>query len=179
MVFLDPQKVLEHFNVAEGMHVADFGSGAGHFTYLLAHRVGPYGRVYAFDNDEELLSLISNESKKNEWGHIRVIKADLALPEGILSSEKIDRVLVANTVFLLKDKSFVFSHAYRILKNGGKMIVIDWKARNGESEKGIGPRADHLFTEEHVEKLASLVGFVKEKNFFAGDHHYGLVFRKM
>lgn len=179
MIFLDPQKVFDELHVAEGMHVADFGSGAGYFTHLLADRVGQYGRVYAFDNNQDLLGTILSEARRKHYGHVRIVHADLASSDKALIDESVDRILIANTVFSLTEKNFIFGHAFSLLKNGGKVTVIDWKPREDKSIKGIGPHSDHHVAESEMEKLASFAGLVKERNFFAGNHHYGIVFKKI
>ncbi|MBI3274220.1 MAG: hypothetical protein HYZ69_03680, partial [Candidatus Colwellbacteria bacterium] len=47
--FLDPGLIINEFGLMPGMFVADFGSGAGYFTILIAEKVGKEGRVYALD----------------------------------------------------------------------------------------------------------------------------------
>jgi ubiquinone/menaquinone biosynthesis C-methylase UbiE len=59
----------------------------------------------------------------------------------------------------------------RILKPGGKVMVIDWSGITPLSPKVIVPatRAQMLFEKN---------GFKLENSFSAGDHHYGLVFAR-
>src|SRR5437764_12643755 len=44
-----PDEVMDALGIKPGSAVADVGCGAGYFTFHLAERVGPQGKVYAGD----------------------------------------------------------------------------------------------------------------------------------
>lgn len=46
MQFLDPQKVIHHFGIQDGMSVVDLHPGSGFFRQLLKEKVGIYGKVH-------------------------------------------------------------------------------------------------------------------------------------
>jgi len=165
MQFLNPQIVVPHFGITKGMHVADFGSGGGFFTHLLASEVGPYGIVYAVDNNHDLILKVINEGKSKGVGHIKGIKADLSSNNDSFLKHTVDRVLLANTFSNTSEKSTLLSHAYNFLKPGGKMIMIDLKG--------------HEMSQDQASSLVECGGFIREKDFNAGDYHYGMVFKKM
>src|SRR5580765_7506406 len=52
-----PEAALDAIGIARGSVVADIGAGAGYFTWRLAERVGPTGKVYANDIQPEMLEL--------------------------------------------------------------------------------------------------------------------------
>ena len=49
-----PERVVRELELAPGAQVADLGAGGGYFTFRLAEAVGPEGRVFAVDVDEEM-----------------------------------------------------------------------------------------------------------------------------
>src|SRR5271157_896022 len=53
-----PDAALDAIVIARGATVADIGAGAGYFTWRLAERVGPTGKVYANDIQPEMLDLL-------------------------------------------------------------------------------------------------------------------------
>ena len=165
MQFLNPQLVIPQFDIVEGMSVADFGSGAGYFTHLLAEKVGPYGLVYAVDVNHDLILKIISEGKVKGHGHIKGIKADLSSTGDSFPPRTVDKILLANTFSDTEVKQVLLSHVYTFLKPGGKAIVIDVK--------------QHELGQDQVLTLFELAGFIKEKEFNAGDYHYGMVFKKM
>ncbi len=172
MSFLKPDALISHFDITEGMHVADFGAGSGFFTIPLAVAVGSYGKVYAIDRDEDQLSRIRSEQASRGWGHIHVHKADFSHGEVVLP-EKVDRVLLSNILFMMESKPELLTLAYSSLKHGGKMILM-------EARPGAPIILPELALEEDViSSLAEFAGFVREKRFHAGDCHYGIVFKKI
>ena len=54
MAFSDPQKNIDQLNIGEGKTVADLGAGSGFYTMAAAKAVGPSGRIYAVDVQQEL-----------------------------------------------------------------------------------------------------------------------------
>jgi hypothetical protein len=59
----------------------------------------------------------------------------------------------------------------RILRPGGKLMVIDWQAGSPLSPKTLVPGM-------LAEVLFQKAGFTLENTFDAGDHHYGIIFKK-
>src|SRR5437899_2347590 len=56
-----PDTALDAIGIARGSTVADVGAGVGYFTWRLAQRVGPAGKVYANDIQPAML----DELRKN------------------------------------------------------------------------------------------------------------------
>ena len=74
--------------------VADLGAGGGWFTMRLARRVGPNGRVYAQDVQQEMIVSITQRVANQRLTNVQTILAtesDPRLPEGL------DAVLVVDT----------------------------------------------------------------------------------
>ena len=63
-------RVIESLEIRPGDRVADIGSGGGYFVFALAKAVGPDGKVYAVDVDEEMNDLVAQQAKKGGgWQH--------------------------------------------------------------------------------------------------------------
>ncbi|MFH1653797.1 MAG: methyltransferase domain-containing protein [Pseudomonadota bacterium] len=173
--FLNPDKIVSEFGVGEGMSVADFGSGAGYFTILLGRLVGENGRVYALDVQETALDSVKIKARATDLKNIEIIRANLEVAGGSgLSDNSQDMVLLANILFQSDKKVEIIKEAKRILKDGGRMILIDWRLGTG----GFGP-PDEMRTEETA--MSALVvgeGLIFEKSIDAGQFHYGMIFTK-
>jgi arsenite methyltransferase len=57
-------RVIESLQVRPGDRIADVGSGGGYFTFSLAKAVGPEGKVYAVDVDEEMNDLVAQQARR-------------------------------------------------------------------------------------------------------------------
>lgn len=156
------------------MQVADFGCGPGFYSVALAEAVGPGGRVYALDIQKEMLELTRSRARARKQLNVMPLRADLEKPGGSqLAPEVIDRVIIANVLFQAHDKKSVLSEGFRVLKPGGKLILVEW---SGSAAGGPGPNM--LLRREAAEKILEDAGFKKEKEIYAGDNHYGLLYAK-
>lgn len=173
--FLDPSRVLDGFELKEGMYVADFGCGSGYFTILLAEKVSSSGKVYALDVQEYALDHIRAKAKINNLGNIETIRANLEiLGSSSLHQESQDMVLLANILFQSAKKMEIIREAKRVLKTGGRLIVIDWQRGSG----GFGPPESSRMNELEMSDLIQKEGFVFQKKIDAGQFHFGFMFKK-
>ena len=170
--FLNPQEILKELELRKDMIAADFGSGSGGWAIPLAKRLTD-GKIYAIDILEEPLSALKNKSGIEGIVNIETIRSDIESENGsTLKDNYLDLVLITNLLFQVEDKKLVLAESKRVLKKGGKVLVIDW-----DLKAPIGPEGKKISPEE-VKKLAKEIGFNLEKEFKAGDYHYALVFTK-
>ncbi len=174
-MFSDPQKNIEQFNLGKGTSVADFGAGSGFYSFAAAESVGGEGKVYAIDVLKDMLSKLKNEAQRKHLTNIEIVWADIDNLGGTkLKDNSIDSVIAANVFFQLEQKDYTCMEIMRILKNGGKVLLVDWS----ESFGGTGPQPEHIFTSTEARKLFTKHNFIEEKEIQAGTHHYGIIFRK-
>lgn len=175
MRFVTPEMAVTHFHLREGDAVADFGAGTGYFIPHLSRVVGEQGRVYACEIQKNLVESLGMMAKSQGFHNVYPVWADIEAPEGSkLEADSLDAVILVNTLFQVEEKSTVIGEIARVLRRGGKAIVIDWT----ESWSGTGPQPSDVVTELMAEQLFAAGGFTKETTFDAGDHHYGIIFRK-
>jgi len=165
--FLNPEKILEKLDLNKKMVAADFGCGSGGWAIPLAKKVR---WVFAIDIQEEPLSALRGRMKMEKVFNIDPLRGNV---EGktTLISESCDLVLMTNLLFQVDDIKKVFEEAKRVLKKGGKILVVDWK----ESAE-VGP--EKRVSKERIKEIAKEVGFIFEKEFEAGIYHFGLIFSK-
>ncbi len=174
-MFSDPQKIIDQLSLAPGQTVLDFGAGSGHYTLIAAQKVGAGGRIYAIDIQTDLLRRIIGMVAEKGLMNTSIITADLEKTQSTnLKPGLADWAFVANLLFMLKDKKNILSEAFRLLKPNGRLLIVDWK----ESFNGLGPQSEQVIKEAEVRQLAEQIGFIVQSNIEAGEHHYGLIFKK-
>ena len=174
-MFVKPEAVIDALDVRPGMVAADFGSGAGFYTTVLARRLGESGKVYAFDIRKEMLEVVRSKARTFGLTNLEAIWADLEKPEGShLKNSSADLVIISNILFQVEKKSNLAAEAFRILKPGGRVTLVEW----AEDEKPFGPPLRDRVNRKEAEDLFLKQGFLFEKEFHAGEHHYGLVLKK-
>jgi ubiquinone/menaquinone biosynthesis C-methylase UbiE len=173
MDFSDPRTILPQLGLREGMRVADFGVGTGHYALVASHIVGSSGMVFAIDLQQDLLARVMADFRsrglmniKSVWGNIEKIGGTT------LRDSAADAGILANTLFQIDDKESLLKEIKRVIKPGGKLLVVDWSG----SYSGLGPSPDRVVSEFTAENLFISAGYHKEKTFRAGAHHYGFVF---
>jgi len=174
--FLEPERIVRYFGLEKGDHVADFGAGHGYFTIPMARAVGGNGKIYAIDIQKSVLDIIRAKAKVEHLLNIEPIWADLdELGGSRLKDKFIDLVVVANILFQAEKKDALMREAYRVLREKGKMAVVEWEALTAGP---FGPSAELRIKKETVKNLALQAGFRLDREFEAGSHHYGLLFIK-
>ncbi len=172
--FAHPSRNVSVLGIEPGMKVADFGAGSGAYVLAIAERMANAGHLYAVDIQRDLLRKVKNEAHARGHKNVETIWGDLEQPNGShLATRHIDLVLISNLLFQAEEKHRVLSEASRVLKSNGRLALIDWT----ESFGGLGPIKKHVLKKEKAIELAESAGFVLEKEFPAGAHHYGLIFR--
>jgi len=168
----DPEEVLSQLTLKSYMTAAEFGCGSGGFTIPLAKRLRE-GKVYGLDILEEKLSALKHKAELEKVFNIQTKLTDLDEKEGSgLPSSSLDLVLIPNVLFQAEKKDNMIEEAARILKDGGELVVVDWK-----EDAAMGPKEGRISADE-VKKMAEKLNLKLKKDFSAGPYHYGLVFEK-
>lgn len=171
--FLKPEKILKELELRQNMTAVDLGSGSGGWAIPLAKKLEE-GKVYAVDVQESALSALKGKAEIENIINIETVLCDLEKSEGLeLIENFFDVVLMTNLLFQLQDKKQVLKEAKKILKKGGQLLIVDWKA-----EASLGPKESKISSQE-LKKITESLGFKLNKEFEAGDYHYGMVFVKI
>ena len=175
MTFANPKRNIEQFMLEKGMHVADFGAGAGYLAVEAAEAVGKEGNVYVIDIQQELLTKSLHLAKEHHLESIIFIHGDLEQEKGsTLEDESVDAVIISNMLFQVENKSAVVRESHRVLKKQGRLLLVDWR----DSFGGVGPQSEHVITEDEARKLVEKEGFTSVSDIDAGTYHYGIIFKK-
>ena len=170
--FLNPEEILEQLDIKPNMIIADFGCGSGGFTIPLAREVED-GLVHGLDVQEQPLSALKSRFLLENLNNIKITKCDLEAPKGSkLSPESVDMVFIPNVLFQAENRSAIIIEAYRVLKRKGRLIIIDWIGKNIQAELG-----GEISKDEAI-RLAKDQGFKFQKDFKAGEYHFGVIFVK-
>lgn len=175
-MFSDPNHTIEQFELQSGARVADFGAGSGALAFIAARAVGEAGRVYTIEVQKELLERLKSEARAERLHNVEALWGDIERSNGThLKPATVDAVLVSNVLFQAEDKPGLIAEANRILKPGGRLLLVDWS----ESFGGMGPQPAAVVPETAARELFLRGGFSLVKGINAGEHHYGMIFRKM
>lgn len=172
---LDPERILTEAGISLGQHYADFGSGTlGHFVIPATAMVGKTGVVYAVDILQSALSAVQGRAQFEGVGNLVTVWADLEHPKGtaVIPEHSIDLVSLVNICRLIKKSPNMLANVKRVLKPGGRLLLVDWKKDGGS----FGPPSEGRQDSLELQSYAQTQGLTLLKSFEAGPHHFGLLF---
>lgn len=169
--FVNPKQVLGQVGITQDMVAADFGCGSGGWVIPLAGMLKD-GIIYAIDLQESALSAITSRAKLQGFSNIKRVSANVETEIKEIEKESCDLVLITDLLFQVDEKDQVFIEASRVLKTGGKLLVVEWNV-----DSPLGPQAGKVSAEE-IKQIADRIGIKLKKEFKAGDYHFALIFNK-
>ncbi len=175
-----PQEVMNALGIKQGSVVGDIGAGGGYFTFHLAARVGPTGKVYAEDILEGEVRKIRERAAKE--GLPQIVAVLGAKDDPRLPMESVDVILIVNAYHEMREHDAMLGAILRALKPGGLLGIIDAPAKPGEPREKYFER--HRVPEELAREDAARCGFRfvrKEPGFNPPDddrNYFFLIFQR-
>jgi ubiquinone/menaquinone biosynthesis C-methylase UbiE len=106
------------------------GAGKGYFTFRLAERVGPDGKVYATDIEESPLKEIRDRAKNEGFENIATILGKLDNPN--LPQGQLDILLMVHVFHIIIHEQDPFPFLENIrpsLKPNGLVALVQWEGK--------------------------------------------------
>lgn len=150
--YLNPDLVWATLNMAEPKTLVDIGAGTGFFAILFSKKVKD-GKVYACDLSDVMVSWMKEnlpEAVRDVVIPLKMEENGVPLPDGVA-----DLVYMINLHHELEEPLKALSEAHRLLRRGGKLMIIDWK----KEETPEGPPLDIRVTEETISLHLHRSGF--------------------
>ena len=133
---------------------------------ILLRRLLRRTRQYIFNSiPKEIENLMNIETV---WANLEQVGATK------ISENTVDEALLINILFQSRQNTNFLQEAKRLMKSGGKLLVIDWKVE----PTPFGPPLQNRMTPEAIRALGEGVGFKVQEQFEAGPYHYGLILVK-
>ncbi|WP_297058852.1 methyltransferase domain-containing protein [Thermosulfurimonas sp.] len=161
---LPPERVLELLELKPGETLLDLGCGTGYFALPAAQRVGPSGRVFAVDVEEEMLAEV--RKKASGIPQIELIRSEtyrVPLPQAVAEA-----ALLAFVLHEVEDPVRLLGEVRRLLKPGGRLLVLEWQKK----ETPMGPPVSERLTEEETRAFLKEAGFAALETSPFGDWFY-------
>lgn len=172
--FVDPEKLLKAIPVEPGMNVVDMGCGNGHYAVMAGQLAGSKGQVQALDILEDALSQTATLARLHGIQNISTKVCNLELFGACgLPEQSTDLAIMSGLLHQLKNKTNALREAYRLLKTGGRLLLVEWT-----KDSPLGPAQSERLEEEGVRKLLEESGFRPVSSLPAGSFHYALLYTK-
>jgi ubiquinone/menaquinone biosynthesis C-methylase UbiE len=162
---LRPAELLKTYgHLQKGMTCLDLGCGTGLFSLEMAKIAGDNGLVLAIDDSQKMLDYFK---KGNPPANIGLVKGDVRHTP--VKSGVGDFCLMALILHEITEHKELIMEANRLLKPGGEIIIVEWKA----NLRSPGPPKNRRIAIDYLRELLSdnsqFVEFMHEDWSY---HHY-------
>ncbi len=169
--WLPPADVLQSLKITPGMSIADVGAGTGYFSVPMAIAVGPSGKVYAVDLQEEMLKHLGDKvAAMPAPPAIAAVHGEAS--KTTLPGASVDIAFYANVWHELDGIEQVLKEAGRIMRPDGRLAILDWRE---DRTPPPGPPADHRLGPETVRHMLIHQGWVPGEIEYIGKYSYLII----
>ncbi len=155
----DTKRLIEALGLVPGSVLAEVGAGNGDLTIALAQHVGASGRVLTSELGAERVQRLRAAVEKSGASNVQVIEGHETranLPDGCC-----DAIFMRNVYHHFGDPPAMHASFIRALKPGGRIAVIDFAPRKGDTaapgKRGEDP--SHGVSETVVAQELKAAGF--------------------
>jgi ubiquinone/menaquinone biosynthesis C-methylase UbiE len=152
--------------------VADIGAGSGYMTWRMAKLVGPAGKVYANDIQQQMLDLLKKNIEQRKLNNVEMVLGapdDPKLPAG-----QIDLVLLVDVYHEFSEPQKMLRHIRESLKPDGRLVLLEYR---GE-DPSVPIRPEHKMTVAQVKAELEPEGFRMDKVLEDLPRQHILIFRR-
>jgi len=169
---LNPESFLATHGLKRGNAFLDIACFDGLFTRAATRIVGREGKIYAIDPSPTAIQKVRSFVDEKRIGSL-VLEEGLA--EKVMLGEEIADVAFFGAVVPgLYNPVKAFSNAYRMLKAGGRLVVLEWK----QGDLDAGPSYYAKLGREKVKTYIEAAKFTVEATEDEGDYLYSIIATK-
>jgi ubiquinone/menaquinone biosynthesis C-methylase UbiE len=167
-----PDRIMDLLGIADGARVADIGAGGGWFTLRLARRVGPNGRVFAEDIQQQMIESIRRRVAREGLKNVTFV---LGTPTDARLEPNLQAVLIVDTYPQFPDPVALLRNVAAALVPGGRVGIVDFKP---DGAGGPGPAAEERLDPSVIRRDAGRAGLTFKSHETFLRYQYLLVFVK-
>jgi ubiquinone/menaquinone biosynthesis C-methylase UbiE len=118
----------ERLNAKPGDRVLEIGCGTGRNFAHLREAVGPTGKVYGVDLSAGMLRKARALCARKGWTNVELTQCDAA---EYIPSEPLDGIIFGLSYNTMPHHLAVLRHAWKQLRPGGRIVILDGKLPSG------------------------------------------------
>ena len=134
--------------------VADLGAGEGTLSQLLARSAE---RVIAIDNSEKMVEFGATVARENGFTNLEYRLGDIEAPP--IDPSSIDIAILSQALHHASSPQLALNAAHRLLKPGGKLLILDLLAHNFEQARELYADLWLGFSEAELLEMLEQAGF--------------------
>jgi ArsR family transcriptional regulator len=140
------------------INIADLGAGEGTISQLLAERAK---KVFCIDSSKSMVRLGTDLAKKKNLSNLIYKQGDIE--EVPLPAKSVDLALMSQSLHHAQRPEKALAEAFRILKPGGQLVVLDLKKHQFEKARELYKDQWLGFGENDLYRMIRESGFKRAK----------------
>jgi precorrin-6B methylase 2 len=149
--------LVEALDIREGDRIADIGAGTGFFTWRLAQKAGPRGKVLAVDIQQPMLDRAAAAVKMHGAANVDYVLATDRDPK--LPARSLDMVFIAHSYHEFAEPEAMIEAVRRSLNPAGRLVVVEYA-----KEKRQAPASPlHKMSFDEIRSEIEPLGFEVEQ----------------
>ena len=148
-------EVIAKLALKPGMIVADIGAGSGLFSRPLSKAVGPTGKIYAVDIQQDLLDVINKRAKEEKIANIQTVLGEFDDPK--IPVRTVDLSFINDVLHHIQNRAVYLKSLGAYVKPGGRVAIIDMNSADPNTPHKGQPEL--LISREDIIKWMSDAGF--------------------
>jgi ubiquinone/menaquinone biosynthesis C-methylase UbiE len=149
----DCQLMLKSLDIKPGQTVCDMGCGNGFYTLQMAELVGPTGRVYAVDVQNEMLHMLAERARQAKIRNIKPVLGTLIDPK--LPAAQLDLVLLVDVYHEFSHPEEMLRSIRDSLKPRGRLALVEFRLEDPD----VPIKLLHKMSKEQILKELPPNGF--------------------
>jgi ubiquinone/menaquinone biosynthesis C-methylase UbiE len=169
----EPDEALDAIALRKGDAVADIGAGVGYFSWRMAERVGPAGKVYANDIQPGMIEQLKKNVASRGLGNVIPVlgtESDPKLPAGAL-----DLALLVDVYHEFSQPQKMLAGIRAALKPSGRLVLLEYR----KEDPRVPIRLEHKMTVKEVRAEIEPEGFRFETSLETLPRQHILIFRPL
>lgn len=168
-----PDEVVEALALKAGEDVADIGAGTGYFSARIARAVGPEGKVYAVDIQQDLIDHLAARAEREGLPNLT---PTLGTPDDPnLRAGSADLIFICDVAHHIANRQAYYGKLAKALKPGGRIAIVDFYKR----EFPVGPDAAMKIAKLDMIGELEEAGFELDSEYRFLPYQYFLVFGRL
>jgi arsenite methyltransferase len=148
-------EVLSKLSLKPGMIVADIGAGSGLFSRPLAKAVGPTGKVYAVDIQQDLLDYINKRDKEENIRNIQTVLGEFNDPK--LPARNVDLAFINDVLHHIQNRAAYLKALAKYINVSGRIAIIEMNKDDPNTPHKSQPEL--LVGRDQIEQWMADAGF--------------------
>jgi ubiquinone/menaquinone biosynthesis C-methylase UbiE len=167
-----PDKAVEALELKRGMTAADVGAGTGYFTVRMAKVVGPEGRVYAIDIQQQMLDLLKKRLRAEKLENVELVRGTETDP--MLPRAKLDLILMVDVYHEFSQPQAMLRKMKEALAPGGRLVLLEYR----KEDPNVPIRFEHKMSVDEVRAEIEAEGFKLDRLLELLPRQHMFIFKK-